>query len=1003
LETFTAYGQDGVTLESLLSEGVWSVAGVTGIDLFSVFRVSGNEGGEPRLMQIYRWIKAEGGTVSVDERLRVVPSNPLVNRWISSLLRNECVCLTLSELSGDEAEFAAAFGFRTKALVPIFSFGKLWGAVNFDDFSKEHRCDAETLAFLQSAARLCTNLIIRDEKSRLAEEAFDAYRKESEKTLGTLTTILNSLDAIILATVPETGEILFVNNRNKAFFGVSGDAEGKRCYNFLRGKETRCAHCPYHRLKDAPETAVHWEQTAPHTDQVYRMTALLIDWPGGKKAHLEFGVDITGARRTQQALLSRERIIDAINRAALVLMSKQESSFEDAMTEGVSIIADVAHIDRLSVFRNAQTADGLHVSQIYRWRKKSGGTTETLDKLKDLAYGALAPGWEEILSSGRSVNGPIRHRLSSGVLTQFDCVSILAMPVFFESKFWGFVLFENLGQERDFTVYEADMLRSASFMLANVVMRNEEAKKIREADEYSKLMLNATPLSCVLWSRDHKIIDCNRAAVTLFGYSTKQERIAHSDDCFPEYQPDGSRSEETIKQIRNKAFEEGYLVIEWMNRMRDGTPLPAEVTLVRVKYGGDYILAVYVRDLREQKLMMQEIERQNNLLQSALIEAQSANSAKSDFLSRMSHEMRTPMNAIVGMTDIARGTRDVAKKDSCLDKIDGASKHLLGVINDVLDMSKIEANKLELFTEEFVFAKTLQTAVNVISFRAEERRQALYIDIDKNIPATLIGDEQRLAQVITNLMSNAVKFTPEGGEIRIDAALVSEEKGMCLVQISVADTGIGLTEEQRTRVFNPFEQAESGTARKFGGTGLGLSISRRIVELMGGEIWAESEKGKGAKFTFTAALRRGKAPAGIPVTEPAEPAVSDDDFSGHTILLAEDIEINREIVADLLDSTNLTVIFAEDGQQALRLFMKTPEKFGMIFMDVQMPVMDGYEATRRIRALDITRAKEVPIVAMTANVFREDIERCLEAGMNAHIGKPFSFEEVLAMLKRYLS
>ena len=525
----------------------------------------------------------------------------------------------------------------------------------------------------------------------------------------------------------------------------------------------------------------------------------------------------------------------------------------------------------------------------------------------------------------------------------------------------------------------------------------------------------------------------------------------------------------------------------------------------------------------------------------ALEQALQASHAKSDFLSNMSHEMRTPMNAIIGMTVIGKTSDTIEKKDYAFEKIDNASKHLLGVINDILDMSKIEANKLELSPASFNFEMMIQKVVNVINFRIEERRQQFYINIDNKIPQILVGDDQRLSQVITNLLSNAVKFTPEEGTIHLDARFVSGEENKCRIEISVTDTGIGITDEQKARLFNSFEQADVGTSRKYGGTGLGLAISKRIIELMEGKIWVESEPGRGTRFTFSVDLQRGsrehirQLPEGIDwsnlrifavdddseirrlfadfsanlgifctvastaeearelllhddnydvffldwklpgmngiemtrflrektalksivilfssvdwgiikddarkagvdkflpkplfqssivdilnecigVVEPAKHVTvneSNANFSGHTILLAEDVDINREIVIELLQPTHLTIECAENGAQALRMFEKEPDKYDMIFMDLQMPEMDGYEATRRIRSFEAgsslkTQGKafrRVPIIAMTANVFREDIERCLEAGMNSHIGKPLDFDNVLDKLRIYL-
>jgi signal transduction histidine kinase len=403
-----------------------------------------------------------------------------------------------------------------------------------------------------------------------------------------------------------------------------------------------------------------------------------------------------------------------------------------------------------------------------------------------------------------------------------------------------------------------------------------------------------------------------------------------------------------------------------------------------------------------------------NQLKEALFNATAASRAKSEFLANMSHEIRTPMNAIIGMTSIAESTSDGDRKDYAIGKIKDASKHLLGIINDVLDISKIEANKFELSPVSFNFDKMLQKVVSVINFRVDERRQHFYVDVDSKIPRMLIGDDQRLTQVITNLLSNAVKFTAEEGTITLSAHLLSEGEGMCRLQVSVSDNGIGISEDQRERVFQAFEQAETSTARKYGGTGLGLSISKRIIEMMGGDIMVDSEPGRGSVFSFTVNLKideREPKPsfAGLnerssdhSAVEPGQEGTEADSIKGHTVLLAEDVEINREIVLALLEPMQLNIECAENGVEAVKMFTTSPEKYDMVFMDIQMPEMDGYDATRAIRAFDNPWAKSIPIIAMTANVFREDVEKCLEAGMDGHIGKPLNFDEIVDKLQTYL-
>ncbi|MDR0323800.1 MAG: response regulator [Treponema sp.] len=514
----------------------------------------------------------------------------------------------------------------------------------------------------------------------------------------------------------------------------------------------------------------------------------------------------------------------------------------------------------------------------------------------------------------------------------------------------------------------------------------------------------------------------------------------------------------------------------------------------------------------------------NKRLNEALMQATVASKAKGEFLSNMSHEMRTPLNAIIGMTIIGRNAQNINQKDYALDKVKNASNHLLGVINDVLDMSKIEANKLELSSIEYNFEQMLQRVITMINFRMYEKNHKFLIDIDSNIPCFITGDDQRIAQVITNLLSNAVKFTPNGGEIRLDALMTEIYGNECELRIEVKDNGIGISPEQQKDLFTAFGQADSGTSRVFGGTGLGLALSRRIVELMDGRIWIESKLGSGAKFIFTIKVHSSEKTLasllnpdinhastnilvisgeekvrdlfirtlnslnincdatadaseasdmiqknynlyfidsyvyGINGFEFAEkireknknafvimlvsvsewsdmketaidggidkhlikplfaPMIIDcinenlnclheegssgdssGEFNGKHLLLAEDIEINREIVISLFEGTGMFIDCANNGQEALEMFKLSPEKYDLIFMDLQMPKMDGLEAARHIRAFEAKRgeqAKRVPIIAMTANVFKEDIDNCIAAGMDDHIGKPINFDEI---------
>lgn len=573
--------------------------------------------------------------------------------------------------------------------------------------------------------------------------------------------------------------------------------------------------------------------------------------------------------------------------------------------------------------------------------------------------------------------------------------------------------------------------------------------------------------------------------------------------------------------------------------LRDGVSfnyaLSKDIFIERGQYAG-YI--VTLSDISSYRRMISEINEKNDKLTELKNLAESSSKAKSEFLSRMSHEIRTPMNAIIGMTKIADNTSDISKLRYCLATIDASSTQLLNLINDILDMSKIEAGKFELDIAPFNIEKMLMRVCNLIIDKTELKSQKLDIKLGANMRMHYLGDELRLSQVITNLLSNAVKFTPDKGAITLTADEVEKEDGYSVLRFSVSDTGIGMTKEQIGKLFASFEQADGSISRRFGGTGLGLAISRSIIEKMNGKIWVESVVGRGSVFTFEIRLDRlpqqdravifdkitpsdlkllivdndydtrkhfvsvvdsfkiktdeahdGNAAvslvnwakesnrpydvifldydlpdmngietakklgdmidkntvivmtsffewnkiqnaagnAGIHryISKPLFPSSILDaineivgstiknlemkaaveekapDFSDLNLLLAEDVDINREIFIALLEDTKISIDIAENGLIAVQKFKENPDKYDIIVMDIQMPEMDGYGATRIIRAHNSPKAKTIPIIAMTANAFKEDVEKCIASGMNDHLSKPIDVDAVLKKISDY--
>lgn len=413
------------------------------------------------------------------------------------------------------------------------------------------------------------------------------------------------------------------------------------------------------------------------------------------------------------------------------------------------------------------------------------------------------------------------------------------------------------------------------------------------------------------------------------------------------------------------------------------------------------LVAVTVEGLLLALVLAWQVTQLQRAKESALLrqkQSEEDSRAKSTFLANMSHEIRTPMNTIIGMSQLAINSTADAKQRDYLAKIIASSEHLLGVIDDILDFSKIDAGKTKLEAIDFDLEQIKRTLINLFEWKAAERGLRLTIEIDPDVPRHLCGDPLRLNQVLINLVTNAIKFTEHGGIVILAKNLGGDETGVML-RFEVRDTGIGITEEQQAVLFQPFQQGDPTTTRKYGGSGLGLVICKRLAVMMGGQIGLESEPGKGSTFWFTAHLGVSSAP--LPATpESAEErqASAVSALSGIRVLLAEDHPFNQQVAIEFLNAVGIVVSIARNGQETLDLLRH--ERFDCILMDTHMPLIDGLEATRLIRANPALA--RMPIIAMTANVTAEDRERCLAAGMDDFIGKPFKREDLYAILVRHM-
>lgn len=722
----------------------------------------------------------------------------------------------------------------------------------------------------------------------------------------------------------------------------------------------------------------------------------------------------TEERQWEVHLQQQNGLLQCVSRIAHLLLFG-DTDFDHAINGILKILGRITSADRAYIWAihdspHPEINAELHTSQMYEWSAEVE-SLQGKDFVLNRPVSEVIPSWLEVFSAEQSINMLLRDMPSPEheFYGQQGVVSLLCAPIFLGQDLCGFIGLDDCHYERIWSESEEKIVQSVGLLISLALRQNKivgdlqaSQRRFHHAEEAS---------GDILWSLDaHECFDyVSERVLDHLGYSPSEllgtsiaDRFVDSSDFYrhrPTPEKPITRDLEALVKTRDgqtKWLRLSYLYIfDNAGALKKVFGCSADTTELHKSRQALQRARCKLEEANHK--LLDEVNRAQHLAEVA----RKADMAKSEFLANMSHEIRTPMNAIIGMTAIGRQAADIVRKDEAFEKIAAASGHLLAVINDVLDMAKIESRKMELDELPFSLEAMLRRTADIIEFRMTEKNLAFGVDIDPAIPSALLGDDQRLSQVVTNLLSNAVKFTPSGGFVRLEAVLEKEEEAHCTIRVCVRDSGIGISPEQQARLFQPFQQAESGITRKYGGTGLGLSISRHLVELMDGHLWVESGKGRGASFFFTVRLAR--APEDSSLTSAPAPLESVEGiFRGRRMLLAEDVAINREILLTLLGPSGIDTDCAEDGQQAVRMFEARPDRYDIIFMDVQMPVMDGIEATRRIRALNVPEAGTVPIIAMTAHVFSEDVERCFTAGMNGHLGKPLELDKILQVLRAHL-
>ncbi|MDR1020977.1 MAG: PAS domain-containing protein [Synergistaceae bacterium] len=521
--------------------------------------------------------------------------------------------------------------------------------------------------------------------------------------------------------------------------------------------------------------------------------------------------------------------------------------------------------------------------------------------------------------------------------------------------------------------------------------------KITEANNRVRTMLDAVPMACVFLDERYEAIDCNAAAPQLFGAADKDEFLRHYGDFMPMYQPDGTHSLTAKSKHIQDAFKTGASRFEWMHRTASGDDLPASVILIRVKWNDQYCIAAYIIDMREIRAYEQkrlEADRHSRELEIQALAAKAASETKSKFLAAMSHEIRTPMNAIIGMSDLISTDNLDQTQLGYIGDIRKMSKALLEIINDILDFSKVEAGKMDLIPVHFDLREMCDNLCSMCRFMAESKDLGFKYSFGGGVPRAIYGDETRIRQVTLNLLNNAVKYTKEGYvEFGVKAV---EKNGRRFTAFIIKDTGVGIKQENIPKLYDAFAQFDRNVHRGVTGTGLGLPITKNLVEMMGGEIELESAYGQGSTFTALLPLLEGDL-AQIEKASVNKFSIADE---GVKVLVVDDNNINIRVATAYLAKHNIKADSATSGAKAIQMIQE--KNYDLVFMDHMMPEMDGIETTTHVRALPDGRGKEIPVIALSANVVTGARELFLGAGMNDFLTKPIDPQALNSTLLKWL-
>jgi len=717
-----------------------------------------------------------------------------------------------------------------------------------------------------------------------------------------------------------------------------------------------------------------------------------------------YGVNKRRIVKVMADIKARDNLLNTVNTVAMSLLEANDSrDIETSINEGMKQIGGAINVDRINIWRAVIRDNEPEYHRDYSWVSDASGSKKALPyTLKNLD----SLGWTDVFFRNERIIGTLTSMPENDkrFLNAYQILSIVIIPLFIDNIFWGLFTVDTCIYEKNFTEDEVNILQSVSLMMAVKINHNFMRTRMREANERTSFMFDSNPQVNILFNCDFNVIDCNPATLEFFGLKSKTQFILGFADIIsksaPEFQRDGSRTI-SLKEWLTVAVDKGFAKFE-TELFVNGDERILSVEFIKIPYESSHAIVGYVDDVTEAKHISLELERRRK-------DAEIANTTKSTFLANMSHEIRTPMNSIIGFSELALGDDIPEKTTEFLNNILSSAKWLLQIINDLLDISKIESGKMELENIPFDLPDVIEHCKSLLLPKSKGKGIDLKCFAEPTPGRMLLGDPVRLRQVITNILTNAVKFTKEGF-VELSAVNKSIDEDKVKVHFEIKDSGIGMTPEQVERVYEPFTQADNSITRRFGGTGLGLAITKDIIELMGGTLEAESEVGVGSTFSFELTFCSIDDDSVVADDKLATIELQKPHFDAE-ILVCEDNAMNQAVISEHLTRVGVRVVIANNGKEGVDIVKErvagsiSPEEsnsvnkpFDLIFMDVHMPVMDGLEAAMKITEMGV----ETPIIAVTANIMAHDMEYYKSCGMKETLGKPFTAKDLWKCLLRYI-